>query len=154
MCYMWHLICDTWQVTSEMWHLTCDMGHMTQLWYAAVWCGMVWWTYETISWSIALIVWEWLKSDILHVTCDTWHVVSKCMIYSPCNYKTIWIVSKLSIVSKSTQFLLKLDWHCNLPNFRHVSNTSEYLHLIFIRRETLNLFICYNLIIPLWFVMH
>ena len=26
--------------------------------------------YETISWSIALMVWEWLKSDMLHLTCD------------------------------------------------------------------------------------
>ena len=59
------------------------------------------------------------------MTCDTWQVVSKCIIYPPRKYKTLLLVSKLSIVSKSTQFLLKYDLHCNLPNFRNVSNTSD-----------------------------
>ena len=57
-------------MTSEMWYLTCDMGHMTHggmVWYGVVWYGG---HYETISWSIALMVWEWLKSDMLHLTCD------------------------------------------------------------------------------------
>ena len=39
MCDMWHLKCDTWQVTSEMWHLTCDKGPMTH--GGMVWYGMV-----------------------------------------------------------------------------------------------------------------
>ena len=46
---MWHLRCDTWQVTSEMWYLTCDKGHMTHggmVWYGVVWYGE---HYETIS---------------------------------------------------------------------------------------------------------
>ena len=59
-----------------------------------------------------------------HVTCDTWQVVSKCIIYTPCKYKNIWLGSKLSISSKSTSFLLKLHLHCNLPNFRYVLNIS------------------------------
>ena len=67
-----------------------------------VWCGRYGEHYETINWSIALTVWEWLKSDMLHLTCDTLHVVSKCMIYPPRKYKTIWLVSKLSVISKST----------------------------------------------------
>ena len=119
---MWHLTCDTWQVTSDTWHLTCDTGHMTH--------GMCWWT----LWENLLIhsyyglgmVEKWHATpDTWHVTCDTWQVVSKCIIYPPRKYKTIWLCSKLSIFSKSTSFLLKLDLHCNLPNFRNVSSISE-----------------------------
>ena len=50
--------------------MTCDTGHMTHggmVWYGVVWYGE---HYETISWSIALTVWEWLKSDMLHLTRD------------------------------------------------------------------------------------
>ena len=43
---------------------------------------------------------------------------------SPGKYKTIWLVSMCSIISKHTYFLLKFDLHCNLPHFRNVSNTS------------------------------
>ena len=118
---MWHLTCDTWHVTSDTWHLTCDTGHMTH--------GMGWWT----LWENLLIhsyyglgmVEKWHATpDTWHVTCDTWQVVSKCIIYPPRKYKTIWLGSKLSIFSKSTSFLLKLDLHCNLPNFRNVSSIS------------------------------
>ena len=42
---------------------------------------------------------------------------------SPVKYKTIWLVSIFSIISKYTYFLLKGDLHCNLPHFRNVSNT-------------------------------
>ena len=37
-----------------------------------MWYGVVWYAehYETISWSTALTVWEWLKSDMLHLTYD------------------------------------------------------------------------------------
>ena len=46
------------------------MTHGGMVWYGVVWYGE---HYETISWSIALTVWEWLKKDMLHldVTCDT-----------------------------------------------------------------------------------
>ena len=43
---------------------------------------------------------------------------------SPGKYKTIWLVSMCSIISKHTYFLLKVYLHCNLPHFRNVSNTS------------------------------
>ena len=43
---------------------------------------------------------------------------------SPGKYKTIWLVSMCSIISKHTYFLLKVDLHCNLQHFRNVSNTS------------------------------
>ena len=117
---MGHLTCDTWQVTSDTWHVTRDTWHM------------VWWDehYEKICWSIAFTVWEWLKSDMLHLTHDTRQVVSKCIIFSPRKYKTTRLVSKLSIIRKSNSILLKLDLHYNLPNFRNVSNTSEMLHSI------------------------
>ena len=63
-----------------------------------------------------------------HVTCDTWQVVSKSIIYSPGKHKTIWIVSMfffcIVIIYKSTLFVLRLDLHCYLPNFRNVSNTN------------------------------
>ena len=39
-------------------------------------------------------------------------------------YKTIWLVSMCSIISKHTYFLLKVNLHFNLPHFRNVSNTS------------------------------
>ena len=115
---MWHLTCDTWQVTSDMWHLTCDTGHMTH--------GMVWWTlWENLLVHSSLglgIVEKWHATpDTWHVTCDTWQVVSKCIIYPPRKYKNIWLGSKLSIFSKKTSFLLKLHLHCNLSNFRYVS---------------------------------
>ena len=98
--------------------------------------------------SPALAVLEWLKSDMWEVTVlvidniflyfwgKTLHkggergqekevqLVSKCIIYPPGNIKTIWLVLVFTIISKSTSFLLKFDLHCNLPNFRHVSNTS------------------------------
>ena len=51
-------------------------------------------------------------------------VDSKCIIYPPGKYETIRLVLKFSIISKSTSSLLKLDLHCNWPNFRHVSNAS------------------------------
>ena len=57
-----------------------------------------------------------------HKTYDTWQVVSKCIIYPPCQYKIIWLVSMFSIIRKSTYFLLKLELHCklqcNLPPFQ------------------------------------
>ena len=58
------------------------------------------------------------------MTCDTWRVVSKSIKYPPPKYKTILLVSKFSIISKITKFLFKSYLHCNLPNFRNVSNTS------------------------------
>ena len=39
--------------------------------------------------------------------------------------KFTYLVLMFSIISKSTSFLLKLDLQCKLPNFIHVSNTSE-----------------------------
>ena len=45
---------------------------------------------------------------------------------SPGKYKTIWLVSMCSIISKHTYFLLKVYLHCNLPHFRNVSNTSAW----------------------------
>ena len=106
---MWHLTCDTWHVTS---------GHMTQ---------SAWGLLCQNCRSLALTVWERLKSDMTHVTHDTWQVVSKSIIYPPGKYKTICIVSMFFfIISKSTSFLLKLDLHCNFPNFRNVLNTSVH----------------------------
>ena len=26
---MWHMTCDTWNVTHDTWHVTCDTWHMT-----------------------------------------------------------------------------------------------------------------------------
>ena len=43
---------------------------------------------------------------------------------SPGKYKTIWLASMCSIISKHTYFLLKVDLHYNLPHFRNVSSTS------------------------------
>ena len=43
---------------------------------------------------------------------------------SPGKYKTIWLASMCSIISKHTYFLLKVNLHCNLPHFRNVSSTS------------------------------
>ena len=71
--YCMVLVCQG-EVTSEMWHLTCDTGHMTHggmMWYGVVRYGE---HYEIISWSITLMVWEWLKSDMLHLKYDMWHM--------------------------------------------------------------------------------
>ena len=45
-------------------------------------------------------------------------------LISPWQNWTIWLVLMFYIISKSCQFLLKLDLHCKLPNFRHVPNIS------------------------------
>ena len=50
--------------------------------------------------------------------------MEKCIIYAPGKYKNIQLVSKVSITSISTSFLLKLYLHCNFHNFRHFSITS------------------------------
>ena len=68
--------------------------------------------------SPALKVWEWLKSDMREVTVLIIDKlggrkgqkggvrgpqrISKSIIYPPGKYKTIWFVSKFSIISKST----------------------------------------------------
>ena len=106
-----------WHMTSDKWHLTLDTWHM-------VWCGE---HNEKICWSLDLTVWEWLKSDILHLMHDTWQVLFKCIIYPPRKYITIRLVSKLSIISKTTSILWKLDLQCNLHNFRNFSDTSAFI---------------------------
>ena len=49
---------------------------------------------------------------------------------SPGKYKTIWLVSMFSIISKHKYFLLEVDLHCILPHFRNVSNTSRLAHAL------------------------
>ena len=117
-CDTWHMTHDKQQVTPDTWHVTRDTWHM-------VWVGE---QYEKIGWFIPITVWEWLKSDMLHLTRDTWHVTHDRwflrLSYIP---QTIWLGSKMSIFSKSTSFLLRLDLHCNLPNFINVSNISVWV---------------------------
>ena len=97
---------ETWQVTCDTWHVTPDKWHVT------------WRILCENCRSLSLTVWERLKSDMWHVKHDTWKVISKSMIYPPGKYKPILIVSKFSIISKITSFLLKLDLHWNLPKFQ------------------------------------
>ena len=105
-----------WHVTSDKWHMKYDMGHMTH--------GMVWWTiWENllvhISYGLGMVE-KWHATPYTwHMTCDTWQVVSKCINYPPRKYKTIWLISKLSIISRGQSrplinFYLQRTWICPL----------------------------------------
>ena len=105
-------------MTSETWHVTCDRKHRTH---------RVWWTFCENFMSLVFTAWEWLKRGIWEVIVLTienlflclWEhkvtkrlkgdqywvqVVSKCIIHPPGKYTTTWLVSKFSIISKSTFF--------------------------------------------------
>ena len=86
------------------------------------------------SYSLGMVEKWHVTQDRRHMTCETRHVTHDrwflSVTYIPLeNIKLFGLVSKFSIISKSTWFLLKLDLHCNLPNFKHISNTSVHIAL-------------------------
>ena len=64
-----------------------------------------------------------LKKNNLHVTWDKWHLTSD-MWHLTWQNLPIHLFLMFYFISKSTYFLLKLNFNCKLPNLRRVSSTS------------------------------